>query len=77
MKHIKPLNEFLTEKAQFYIEVSVRDAGRAQDIYNDQFKRDKMIKMTSSNYYEIRDEESAENLLSSFRDQDIELDTNL
>jgi hypothetical protein len=33
--------------------------------------------MTSSNYYEIRDEESAENLLSSFRDQDIELSTNL
>jgi hypothetical protein len=77
MKHIKPLNEFLTEKAQFYIEVSVRDARRAQDIYDDQFKRDREIKMTASNYYEIRDEESAENLLSSFRDQDIELDTNL
>ena len=77
MKHIKPLNEFLTEKAQFYIEVSVRDARRAQDIYDDQFKRDREIKMTASNYYEIRDEESAENLLSSFKDQDIELDTNL
>ena len=77
MKHIKPLNEFLTEKAQFYIEVSVRDARRAQDIYDDQFKRDREIKMTASNYYEIRDEESAGNLLSSFRDQDIELDTNL
>ena len=77
MKHIKPLNEFLTEKAQYYIEVSLRDARKAQDIYNDQFSRDREIKMTSSNYYEIRDEESAENLLASFRDQDIELDTNL
>jgi uncharacterized membrane protein YcgQ (UPF0703/DUF1980 family) len=77
MKHIKPLNEFLTENAKYYIEVSVRDARRAQDIYNDQFKRDREIKMTASNYYEISDEESAENLLSSFRDQDIELYTNL
>jgi len=77
MKHIKPLNEFLTERAQYYIEVSLRDARKAQDIYNDQFRRDREIKMTASNYYEIRDEESAGNLLASFRDQDIELDTNL
>jgi hypothetical protein len=77
MKHIKPLNEFLTENAKYYIEVSVRDARLAQDIYNDQFKRDKMIKMTASNYYEISDEESAVNLLSSFRGHLIELYTNL
>jgi hypothetical protein len=77
MKHIKPLNEFLTENAKYYIEVSVRDARLAQDIYNNQFKRDKMIKMTASNYYEISDEESAVNLLSSFRGHLIELYTNL
>jgi len=77
MKYIKPLNEFLTEKAQYYIEVSLRDARRAQDIYNDQYRRDREIKMTASNYYEIHDEESAENLLSSFMVNDIELSTNL
>lgn len=80
MQHIKPLQQFLNESKQdtFSIEVSVRDARKAQDIYQDQFRRYKTIDPTSTNSYEITDEDDAIDFLMAFTDQGIEvLDTNI
>ena len=80
MQHIKLLQQFLNESKgdTFFIEVSVRDARKAQDIYQDQFRRYKTIDPTSTNSYEITDEDDAIDFLMAFNDQGIEIsDTNI
>jgi len=80
MHHIKSLQSFINESKSnpFFIEISVRDARKAQDIYTDQFRRYATIDMTSTNRYEITDEDDAIDLLMAFNERGLEIeDTNI
>lgn len=80
MHHIKSLQSFINESKSnpFFIEISLRDARKAQSIYTDQFRRYTTIDMTSTNRYEITDEDDAIDLLMAFNDQGLEIeDTNI
>jgi hypothetical protein len=78
MKHIKPLNEFLTERKEtYFIEVSAtgRNIIDAKEIYADNFHRyaTNTIESPSSDTYETEKESDAIELLDAFKEAGIKI----
>lgn len=68
--------EYLKEAKEYYIEVSVRSASKAQGIIDDMFRR--KVELESSNYFISTNEDIMYDLLMTFEKYDIEvLNTNV
>ena len=68
----------MAKSYEYYIEVGVKDARTAQDIYKDGSWKRMGIAQTSTNYYESNDEENIIEFLTELQDQDLEIyDTNI
>lgn len=72
MKYVKTFESFISEKKEFYIEVSVRDARKALDHLEDMHRR--KYETDGSNYYIFKDEDEAYDALQHFKGMGIEVE---
>lgn len=80
MKHIKTFEDFVNEDVNegkdFYLEVAVRDAKKALNYLNDEYRN--KFKTSGSNKYSFKKEDDAYNALQDLEDLEIEvIDSNL
>lgn len=66
-------NNLKMSKYKYYIEVAVRDAREAQEIYKDGTWSKQGIAMTSTNYYESNNEDSIVGFLDELENNSIEI----
>lgn len=72
MRYIKTFESFISEKKEFYIEVSVRDARKALDHLEDMHRR--KYETDGSNYYIFKDEDEAYDALQHFKGMGLEVE---
>lgn len=76
MKYIKTFESFVSEGKETFIEVSVRDAKKALEYLNDEYRG--KFKTSASNKYSFKKEDDAYNALQDLEDIDIEvINTNI
>jgi hypothetical protein len=71
-RYIKTFESFVSEKKEFYIEVSVRDARKALDHLEDMHRR--RYETDGSNYYLFKDEDEAYDALQHFKGMGLEVE---
>lgn len=71
MKNIKTFEQFLNEGKDSFIEVSVRDAKKALEFLNDEYRN--KFKTSGSNKYTFKKEDDAYNAMEDLGDLGIEV----
>lgn len=71
MRYIKTFESFISEKKEYFIEVSVRDARKALDHLEDMHR--KKYETDGSNYYIFKDEDEAYDVLQHFKKMGLEV----
>lgn len=72
MKYIKTFESYISEKKEYFIEVSVRDARKALDHLEDMHRR--KYETDGSNYYIFKDEDEAYDVLQHFKKMGLEVE---